>query len=632
MLLFSAASTDAEVGWGEWVVDWFSSWFVEAPAETLPVAAPAPVAAADLALFSVVPGSDTLTRTTGWPYVSVDAAADVDRRERLLAQTVLATNPAGRLPLVTASAVRILYQEGQRPDYFIDMARRFADVQAVAFGDRLAPALAAAPDLPTLVVVTDPPTSVAPAHWYRALYSLGNFTLIHYGTPDLVTDLPTGWEWVNCLLRAKESESFVAQAVFGAQELNGRFADGTGLELPAVRTGFREPEATGVDRERLGALDQVINRAIRFGATPGAQLAVLKDGEVIYERAYGNHRYRRSEPVRVSDLYDLASVTKAAATTLAVMKLYDEGRLRLDARVSDYLPEYRDRTPGRYRIDQLLTHHTGLQSNLPLYPYLHEPFLSNVPTAENTLALSPRRYLASDVPARLRADLARLDHTRRPVYRYSDVNYVLLQFIVEAIAGEGLDTYVARNFYEPLGLRHLSFRPLERFGERQLVPTIVDKWMRRGELRGYVHDEGAALLGGVAGHAGLFGNASDLGRLFQLLLDGGAYDGRQLLSRATVERFTEQGPYNRRALGFDRLAAGYASVVRAGASDRTFGHTGFTGTCVWADPDNDLVFVLLTNRTYPDPDNSKFMKYGTRSRMQRDLYRALGSFRSATAA
>ncbi|NJB85369.1 CubicO group peptidase (beta-lactamase class C family) [Lewinella marina] len=621
-LLSVASSAGSSAGWGQWVVEWVSSWFVSGEeVATEPKARPADPALLDL--LNHFPASDTLTLTEGWPYLSLDVAADLDRRQRLLDATVLLHNPNRQLPLSPGRRVRVIYPDGQRPERFIQMARRFTDVQDVAFTDRLAPALAAAPPVPTVVVASDPAGGLGENHWYESLYTLGSYTLIHFGDDSHLDSVPAHWGLIQSPLRSKESEAFVAQALFGAQALLGRLPSGRGLDLPQLRPGFREPEVLGFDRAALERADETLYRAIRYGATPGAQLTVLKDGEVVYERAYGNHRYRGGEAVRVSDLYDLASVTKAAATSLAVMKLYDEGRIDLAARVKDYLPEYEGQVPGNFRIDQLLTHHTGLEPSLPLYPYIREPYVSDVPDDHHRNALSGTRWADEGVATQLRKDIASVGYTRHPIYRYSDINYVLLQFVVEGITGVGLDEYVNQEFFVPLGLRHLAYRPLERFAPRQLVPTIVDRWVNRGELRGFVHDEGAALMGGVAGHAGLFGNATDLARLFQLLVDGGASGGQQLISEKTVELFTAQGPYNHRALAFDRLERGYGSVIEAGASERTFGHTGFTGTSVWADPDTDLVFVLLTNRTYPDPDNKKFMESGVRTRLHRDVYRAL---------
>ncbi|MBB4077924.1 CubicO group peptidase (beta-lactamase class C family) [Lewinella aquimaris] len=636
--LLSAAPTESE-SWTDQLFSWFTELFVAAYAEPLPNVQAVPVEATEtvspdaVALLSAIPRSDTVAITSNWPYLSADAGQDVARRERLLEQTVLLTNPTGSLPFSGLSAIRIVYPSGKRPDRLIEMARRFTSVQAVAFTDVLAPALAAAPSIPTVVIADDPLGGVdAGDLWYRSLYGYAGMTLVHFGDVSLIDRVPASWSVLVCPVRAKESEAFVAQVLFGAQAITGRsdrpildFGVDSGISLPQQRPGFREPELLKVDREQLEQLDQTINRAIRYRATPGAQLAVLRGGQVIYERAYGKQSYGSGRPVTPGDLYDLASVTKVAATSLAIMKLYDEGRIDLTAKLSEYLPEFKRTAPGRYTIAQLLAHHTGMQANLPLYPYVGANYL--VPGGqEGSVRLSTNRWLDGSVPGHIRRDLRKIDRTRRPMYRYSDVNYVLLQFVVEAITGTGLDAYVKETFYEPLGLTHLTFNPIADHPARQLVPTITDKWMDRGVLRGFVHDEGAAMMGGVAGHAGLFGNARDLGILFQFLLDGGEFNGRQIISREAVALFTARNPFNHRALGFDRLSSGYKSVIAAGASEASFGHTGFTGTCVWADPENNLVFVLLTNRIHPDPANKKLLKYGTRSKMQRDLYRALNSF------
>ncbi len=641
-LLLSAAPATEE-SWTTLFFDWITGLFV-APAE---LDNPREAAflkheipdAATLDLLNRVPLSDTLTVEEGWPYESVDVAADLDRRARLLLGTVVLQDSDSLLPLATRGPVRILYAKGRRPDRLIAMARRFTSVQAVAYSSVLAPALFAARKLPTVVVADDGlGRSDTGDHWYRALYGHEHLVLLHFGDLALLDSVPPSWAVMNCPQRAKESEAFIGQALFGAQSILGRadegsayYAPGLGQDLPASLSGYREPELLQVDRARLGQLDQIVRRAIRSRATPGAQLAVLRNGQIIYERAYGQQAYGRADAVTPGDLYDLASVTKAAATSLAVMKLYDEGRIDLSAPLSTYLPEYKRSITGRYRIDQLLAHHTGLQSDLPIERYLGKKHIVDQPSATAQLALSDRRWLDNNVPGNIRRDMGKLDYTRRPVYRYSDVNYVLLQFAVEAITGMGLDQYVSQEFYEPMGLRHLTFRPRLRHPLRQLVPTITDQWLERGKLQGFVHDEGAALLGGVAGHAGLFGNASDLGRLFQLLNEEGRYGDRQFLSPETVRTFTARNSFNHRALAFDRLSGGYQSVITAGASENTVGHTGFSGTCVWADPDNDLVFVLLTNRIHPDPSNVKLLQYGTRSQMHRELYRALYTYGKSAA-
>ena len=623
LLLFSVKDP-VDRSWGERMVDWFSSLlWGEA---SVPQEDQEPVSAVLLEALAEVPGSDTLQTRHGWPVLSLDVAGDLAVQAKLREAVALVEDSLQAIPVRPAGGIRIIYREGERPEYLIEMARRFTDVQDFAFSSDLPAALGEAPAMPTLVVANSTPGAAARIPWYSSLAGLPSLILVHFGSPSAVT-LPKSWSWINAPLRSRMAETFVGQAVVGAESLTGKLPDGRGAVRRSVRGGFRYPEEVRIDRHRLEQADQTIQRAIRYGAAPGAQLTVLKKGEVVYERSYGFHRYDKQTPVRVSDLYDLASVTKAAATSLAVMKLYDQGRLQLDAVVSDYLPEYGKGVPGFYRIDQLLTHHTGIQPNLPIYPFLNGLYISDQPDSLHQLHISSTKWLDQRVPKLVRESLATVEFTHRPEYRYSDVNYVLLQAIVERISGESLDTFVAENFYDPMGLKRLGFRPRDHgFAEQQLIPTMVDKWMGRGEVHGFVHDEGAAVLGGVAGHAGLFGNAYDLGQLFQMLNDGGRYGGEEFLSPETVQLFTARGPYNQRALGFDRLAAGYGSVIAAGASDSTFGHTGFTGTCVWADPEHNLVFVLLTNRLYPDPANRRFFQYRTRATVHSGVYRALNTY------
>ena len=642
LLLFSTASAE-EKSWPERLFEWVAELFefddrrteddsdyVLSPADSLTLAA-------TRALLTSVPNSDTLALTGNWPYISADTTADLERRARLHAQTRLLNDAAGVLPLLTDRAVRIIYRSDQRPARFVAMARRFTNVQELPFDRTLPAALAAAPQLPTVLVVDDSPgQSEANADWFTPLLNTPTVLtdvanpqlpsvptmIVHFGSTAILRKIPTGTVLLNCPLRAKESEAFLAQMLFGAESIVSG-PDG-GINLPATRPGYREPELLNFDRERFEQLDYVINRAIRYRAMPGAQVVVLKRGQVVYEQAYGYQTTERQQAVSPGDRYDLASITKAAATSLAVMKLYDQGRLDLTQRVRDYLPEFSKRAIGYYRIDQLLTHHSGLDADLPLQRYIGRQHVTDSLDATHRLPLGPERWLDESIPGKVRGDLVRVGRTRRPIYRYSDVNYVLLQLIVEQISGESLHTFVGRNFYQPLGLGELGYRPLEAAPAKRLIPTSTDEWMRGGLLRGYAQDEGAALLGGVAGHAGLFGNAHDLAYLFQFLLDGGRTpSGQQLLSPETVTLFTQRGPYNHRALGFDRLRAGWPQVINAGAGENTFGHLGFTGTSVWADPDNDLVFVLLTNRVHPDPKNDKFQQLGVRGRAHTAVYRAL---------
>ena len=625
-------------GWVDTVVDWFSELFT-APAATEQVrkvnrdslrATPLGL------LLNDTPSSATLPVDRNWPFQSLDVEQDLARYNRLLNQTVLLTDPAGKLPL-SNSAVRVIYPEVTRPEVLLDMLRRFVDVQEVAYNQLVPEVLSVSDVVPTVLVVDDVARLSAPANpWYLSLAdSLRRSTtvLLHFGNAARLAGLPIDWQVMNCPERTKESEALLAQAVVGAERIAGKlakstpqFAAGTGYRLVGERIGFRFPEQLGIDRNVLQRVDGQIERGIRYRAMPGAQLVVLKGGQVVYEKAYGHQTFRK-DPVTNGDLYDLASVTKAAATTLAAMKLYDEGRLDLRARVRDYLPEFKGSLVGRYRIDQLLSHQTGLQPNLPVLPYYTREFTVDEQSFTHRFPIGPGKFLDSRVPELARKAVGgKLEHTRRPSHVYSDVNYYLLQLVIEGISGTPLDQYVAEHFYQPMGLGKITYTPLTHFPAERLVPTINESWLRGGLLRGYVHDEGAAVLGGVAGHAGLFSNARDLGRLFQLLNNGGTLNGREYLRPETVTLFTSRSPFNYRALGFDRLNARWGSSVQHGASPNTVGHLGFTGTSVWADAENDLVFVLLTNRVCPDPKNKKFQRMHIRSRVAQAVYGSLGSY------
>ncbi|OAV44804.1 hypothetical protein A3850_010020 [Lewinella sp. 4G2] len=635
MLLLQAQPVHAGT-WVENVVDWFTELFSvgDPSAQTDAVANVDSLRATPLGvLLNEVTRHDTLAIEKNWPYPTVDAAADLDRHVSTLRNTILLTDPADKLPLRNA-AVRVVYPEEQRPGFFLDMLTRFVDVQEVVYSSLLPETLPVSDPLPTVLVVTEP-SGRKRAKWYQSLATTAaqDITLLHFGDLKKIAGVPAAWSVITTPFQTKESEAILAQALVGAETLDARVTEntllypvGTGYRLSADRPGFSLPEQLGIDRAALENVDYQINRGIRYRAMPGAQLLVMKNGRVVYEKAYGHHTYRK-QAVTNGDLYDLASITKAAATSLAVMSLYDEELIELNKKVRDYLPEYKKSLVGRYTIEQLLTHQTGLQSNLPVNEFMTRDLVADDRSFANNLPLGPDRWLDSRLPNWVAETVGgKLDRTAKPAYVYSDVNYYLLQRVVEAITRTPLDIYVTERFYEPMGLGRLAYNPHASFPAERLVPTITEPWMRGGLLRGFVHDEGAALLGGVSGHAGLFGNAHDLGQLFQLLNNGGTYAGKELLSAETVATFTDHNRFNYRALGFDRLAGRFSNAHGIGAGTNTVGHLGYTGTSVWADPENDLVFVLLTNRVNPDPKNEKFLKMDIRSKVTSRVYRALGTW------
>lgn len=632
VLLMSAATVNT---WRKWLPDYITAWLDEEGSDDDQhrqlLLSP------EAAKWHETPTVAASSFNLDWPFASLTPTSDASREATALFSSVLLQNPTGLLPLKRGKGVRVISTAtGESPIYFNSLIRAFAPVVPIEYRREQDQMLLPLTDPNTpLVVITEETDVGIESPWFTALLELpANIpvALIYFGSEaKLDLELPSHWSVILTPERNKESESVLAQALFGATSIYGKLLEpaagypaGSGLRLNADHFGFANPESVGMDRLVLEQVDGIINYGIRRRAMPGAQLVVAKDGKIVYQKSYGHHTYRKRETVQSSDLFDLASITKTAVTSLAIMKLYDDQLIALDKKVADYLPQYAKRPVGRYTITQLLTHQTGIQANLPLYKYLGKQFVTEEAGREGfTIPIGPNRWLKASVPAQIQEDLKRVNYTKHVIYRYSDVNYYLLQLIVESITSQPLDVYVREQIYTPLGLQRISFNPLDFFPAEQLVPTVQDGWMRGALLRGYPHDEGAALLGGVGGHAGLFSSATELAMLYQLLLNGGSLNGVKIFSQATVHKFIERSPYNYRALGFDRLAGGWSNIIDAGASQSTFGHTGYSGTCVWADPENNLTFVLLTNRVHPNPNNKRFMKMGIRGKVHAQIYRSL---------
>jgi beta-N-acetylhexosaminidase len=363
---------------------------------------------------------------------------------------------------------------------------------------------------------------------------------------------------------------------------------------------------------------------------PGCVLLALKEGKIIYEKAYGNFYYDNISPINLKTVYDLASVTKICATTLSIMKLYEEGKLDLKKKLSDYLPETLNTNKKNILVQNLLLHQAGL---VPYIPFYKETIDANGKTFPNIYATTPNDsfniYVAENVYMKnswkdtiyQRILMSPMGTTGK--YIYSDNDFIFLAKLVEKITGMPADEYVMKNFYEPMGLKSIGYDPLARNSKRNIAPTENEKVFRNQTIRGSVHDPGAAMMGGVAGHAGLFSNAYDLAAVMQMLLNGGNFKGKDYLKKETVGLFTiYHSDSSRRGYGFDKPEKDNATrqepYPSKNASVFTFGHTGFTGTCTWVDPTNKLVFVFLSNRVYPDVSTT-LLKMNIRGKLM-DLF------------
>ena len=487
----------------------------------------------------------------------------------------------------------------------------------------------------------------------KFLHEEVDLTLVMFGGPKQLKDFSR----FSTLVCGYEDDSLaqwvVPQILFGAREAKGRLPRRVGKDLPAGtgestgalgRLAYTQPEAVGLNPDTLRLIDTLANWAIRERATPGCQVLVARRGAVVFSKSYGYQTYDSLLPVDNQTIYDIASVTKVAATTQAMMFLQERGALVLDDKLSAYLPELRGTDKRNITIREVLLHRAGLRSYVPFWQKtrdrygLHPELYRFSSETDFTTQIASGLYATPS----LRDSLwnwtiqSRMVKVRgrsvgwkpRHGYRYSDLGFYMLLRLIEQVTQQPLDAFMEENFYDPLGLTTLTYRPLCKYSQLRIAPTEEDRLFRNTLVRGTVHDEGAALCGGVAAHAGLFSNAHDLAVLMQMNLQDGYYGGTRYLQPGTVARFsTRQFNDSRRALGWDKpeyLRDGGPTAPEASLD--SYGHLGFTGTSVWVDPKYELVYVFLSNRVHPDARNTKLLTEGIRTKIQSVVYRAMEDY------
>jgi len=426
---------------------------------------------------------------------------------------------------------------------------------------------------------------------------------------------------------------YTAQIIFGgiaaSQRLNATYSTkykaGIGFSTTKTRLQYTVPEDAGINADNLLPIDDIVHDAISLHATPGCVVFVAKDGKVIFNKAYGYHTYDHNYPDQITDIFDLASVTKISATTMEVMRLTEQGKLSLDSTVGSYLAKARNTNKNDIKVKELMMHEAGLVPYIPFYEHLKPADFSRDSSDAYSTKVAEHYFMRkgyfNDVmwPKMLNSPLK-----TRGQYVYSDLSMYFMREIVETVSQQPLNLYVQKQFYDPLGMQTAGFLPRNRFKKEQIAPTENDTYFRMELLDGYVHDQGAAMAGGVSGHAGLFASANDLGILYQMILNGGTYGGAQYFKLETVNLFTSrESTVTNRGYGFDRTnldtTKHYPSRL---ASPQTYGHTGYTGTCFWVDPQSHLVYILLSNRVYPS-DSKKFNEISVRGRVQDVVYQAI---------
>ena len=409
---------------------------------------------------------------------------------------------------------------------------------------------------------------------------------------------------------------------------------GTGINLPAIATQIVSPKkiTSGVN-DKMAKVDSIIQDAIRQKAAPGMALLVIKDGKIIEQKTYGNMSYDAPEKVTQESVYDMASVTKICATTLSIMKLYDEKKIRLDGTLGDYIPWVRGSNKANITLREVLLHQAGLKAWIPFYKEISDSVTMKAKPGYFSKVNNPRYNVKVDDSLYMRTDwrdtmisriLTSSVDARKP-YIYSDNDFIFLGEVVKAVSGQSLDQYAWNNFYRPLGFRSTGFNPTAYMKKATIAPTEQDPYFRERLVRGYVHDPGAAMFGGVSGHAGLFSNAYEIAVLMEIIMNKGVINEKRFFSTATIDLFNSyQSDISRRGLGFDKPEKDNATrkvpYPALNISSKTFGHTGFTGTCAWADPEKGLVFVLLANRVHPTAKNT-FGDLNVRGKVMEELWK-----------
>lgn len=442
---------------------------------------------------------------------------------------------------------------------------------------------------------------------------------------------------------SRVAQEKAAQLVFGAIEAKGilpvtagkDFPEGTGFRTKDLdRLAYGMPESVGVNSYRLNKIDSIINVAINRKMAPGMQVLVARRGKVIYHKSAGYHTYEEQTPVTETDVYDLASLTKIVGTLPLVMELVDEDELDLDSSLGEMLPSFRNSNKRNVTLKRMLSHYAGFKPWLPFHRSTFDP-VSKAPSLNYyrpedspgfNIKVAEGLYIRNDLRDSIVQTIKESGLGRRNEYRYSDLPYYLLKEYIEGRYGTSLDYLTQDRFYKSLGANYTTYLPLNHFPKEQIVPTEEDKLWRKQLLQGFVHDEGAALLGGIAGHAGIFSNANDVAKIMQMYLNGGTYGGKRYFKESTVEKFNTCHYCDdnvRRGVGFDKPQLRNVGPTCGCVSMSSFGHSGFTGTFTWADPEEEIVYVFLSNRIHPSVENRKLIQEDIRSEIQQVIYDAL---------
>ena len=482
--------------------------------------------------------------------------------------------------------------------------------------------------------------------WLYEIARTNNVILTVFAKPYALNDFKTFQNFESILMAYQNSpiaQQKAAQIIFGALPAKGilpvscgtNFKAGGGILTTSLnRLTYGLPESVGMDASRLQKIDSIANYAISEQMTPGIQLLVARKGKVIYEKTFGHHTYKKTSKVKFKDVYDVASLTKILATLPLLMELVDSGVIGLDSNLGDLLPSYKNTNKEAITIQEMLSHFAQLKPWIPFYVSTldsvtqkpNSKFYRSNSSKKFPIKVNERLYLRKDFTDSIQNQIIASELLEEKKYRYSDLSYYILKSIIEKHYNLPLDALVQQHFYKSLGANYSTYNPLETFKKNQIIPTEIDDYFRYGTVQGYVHDMGAAMQDGVGGHAGLFSNANDVAKLMQLYLQEGVYGGKRYFSTDTFKTFNTChycDEENRRGIGFDKPQLEDEGPTCGCLSMTSFGHSGFTGTYAWADPEEEIVYVFLANRTFPKSEQNRLLKENIRTDIQRLIYESI---------
>ena len=442
-----------------------------------------------------------------------------------------------------------------------------------------------------------------------------------------------------------EFQKTIAQQIFGAKEIKGNlpvsinetYKEGTGIILKNLNIlSYADPEMVGVDRKKLNKIDSLVNYAIQNEMTPGAQILIAKNSKIIYDKSFGRLRYNENLKTNSETIYDLASLTKILVTTPIIMNLVDKNIIGLETKLKEIIPRYEKSNKSEISVKELLSGHAALQAWIPFYKLTLDE--KNRPSSKyysfsrnrtNSVKVSPDLYLRTDYIDTIRNIIEKSDLLKNK-YKYSDLSYLIIQEFIENHYNQNLDQIIHELMFRKLGI-DLNYNPTLKYSTKNIAPTELDEYFRYKEINGYVHDMAAAMLGGVSTHAGLFGNAINVAKVMQLYIQNGNYGNQQILNPETINLFNNCyycDEDNRRGVGFDKPQLEDDGPTCGCVSMNSFGHSGWTGTFAWADPDQEIIYVFLSNRSYPTGESagkSKLVKENIRSKIQEIIYNSINN-------